>query len=187
MKKKRLPILLDKKEAEKLLDQPSKKSKIGARNRAILRLIMNTGIRVSEVVNIKTWEIDSTFGDLRITQGKGKKDRDLWIPEGVRGDLIKWEKKRPQSAHYFCTMQGRAIGIHYIQEMTTREAKRAKIEKRIYPHLLRHFFATTHYRENKDLEVLRKILGHTDIRTTAIYIQLAGEDVKASMLNFQYI
>lgn len=184
MKKKSLPVILDRKEAEKLLDQPSKKSKTGIRNRAILRLFLNTGLRNSEVANLKHWEIDTQTGSLRVTQGKGKKDRDLWVPDTALPDLKKWQEIRPKSAFFFCTLHETQISKRYVGAMIERYAREAGITKRVYPHLLRHCFGTTHYRQFKDLQTLRKILGHEDIQTTAIYVTLAGSDVRESMQSF---
>lgn len=184
MSRKKLPEIMDRKEAEKLLKQPSKKSKTGIRNRAILKLILNAGLRVSEVTKLRHWEIDSTFGALRITEGKGGKDRDLKIPPIAREDLKKWEKIRSMNAFYFSTSHGTKISSRYLEKMVKRYAAKARIKKRVTPHSLRHYFATEFYRQTRDIETLRMVLGHESIQTTQIYITLAGIEVMESMERF---
>lgn len=184
MIKKKLPIILEQKEIQKLLDQPNKKSLIGLRNLAIMKIILNCGLRVSEVVNLKNKDIDLENGKLRIIEGKGGKDRDLATPETVKETLREWEKKKPQSFFFFSTFKGGKLSSRYLQQMIKRQALRAGLNKRITPHTLRHNYATFFYRQTKDIETLRLILGHESISTTTIYITLANTEVEKSMKTF---
>lgn len=185
IRKLKLPIILDQKEVRKLLDQPSKTSLIGLRNRAILETMLYLGLRVSEITNLKPEDIDLAAGDLRVNQGKGGKDRDLSIPGPVIVRLTEWAHKRPSSPYFFPTLKGTKLLIRYLQEAIPRYAKKAGIKKRVYCHLLRHTYATFFYRQTKDIQTLRRILGHSSISTTEIYITLGNEEVKQSMKNFQ--
>jgi len=181
MAQKHLPIILERKEVEKLLDQPSKKSLTGIRNKAIMKIIANCGLRVSEITNLRTSEIDLETGKFRVVNGKGGKDRNLVIPPLTIEVLKDWQKKKPESDDFFPTLKGGQLGVRYLQQMIKRYALKAGISKRITPHSLRHFYATEHYRKERDIEALRQILGHESISTTTIYITLANIEVEESM------
>jgi len=185
MGRKKLPNILDEKEVQKLLEIPSKKSITGIRNKAILRLMLTTGLRVSEVSNLKHWEIDTNAGELKVTQGKGSKDRLLFIPEFAKEDLERWEKRRSKNAYYFHTHYETKVSIRYIEAMVERYANKAKLTKKITPHSLRHFYATQNYKQFKDIERLRITLGHEDIATTQIYVTLAGTEIEENMRSFK--
>lgn len=173
-----LPKILERFEVEKLLEQPSQKSKTGIRNRAILRLIINTGLRVSEIVNLQKRNVDLPGEMLRVVNGKGGKDRDVPIlPEAIPY-LEKWEKLRPEEFLYFVSYKNNPLKAQYLDQMIKRYAKKAGIQKRVYCHLLRHTYATEYYRQTKDIGALRLILGHSDISTTQIYVTLSNEDIK---------
>jgi len=101
-------------------------------------------------------------------------------------DLLEaWRNIRPKSNYFFSTLKGRKLSDRYIQQMVKRYALKAGINKRISPHILRHTFATEYYRQTKDIETLRRILGHSDISTTTIYITLANIDVENGMKSFK--
>lgn len=185
MARKKLPIILDQKEVEKLLKQPSKNSLIGLRNLAILNTMLNAGLRNSEVCNLKAVEIDLGTGKFRIVEGKGLKDRDLATPESIIEILKEWQRKKPQSNYFFSTLKGKKLCPRYLQYMVKRYSQKAGIKKRITPHTLRHTFATEFYRQTKDIETLRLILGHEKIETTIIYITLANVEVQQSMKAFK--
>jgi len=100
--------------------------------------------------------------------------------------LIGWRKKRPKSNYFFPTLKGRKISGRYIQQMVKRYSQKAGIAKNISPHTLRHTYATYYYKQTKDIETpLRRILGHSDISTTTIYITLANIDVETGMKSFR--
>ncbi len=196
-RRKKLPVILEPEEAHKLLSVPNKRYPTGLRNKAVLSLMLNIGLRVSEVVKMKPGEINLTKNKLRVVDGKGGVDRDLTIPENTSHILKEWKHRRPKnSQYYFCTIKerndgkfaskkGKNLSVRYIQEMVKKYAKKAGIGKNVTPHTLRHTFATFFYRQTKDIETLRKILGHADISTTQIYVTLANIDVENGMKIFQ--
>lgn len=185
MAQKKLPIILSQKEIQKLLDQPSKTSLIGVRNLAIMKTMLNLGLRVSEIANLKESEIDLGTGELRIINGKGGKDRNLYIREETSQFLREWQRKSPRSLWFFPTLKGGKLLVRYLQQMIKRYALSAGINKRISPHSLRHTYATFFYRQTKDIQTLRRILGHSSISTTAIYVTLGNIEVEQSMKSFQ--
>ena len=195
-RRKKLPIVLETEEAEKLLSIPNKRYITGIRNKAILALMLNMGLRVSEVVNLRPGDLNLTKRKLRVVNGKGGVDRDLVIP-GYTADLLKaWKEARLKGSYFFTTIKDRSEGnfasssgsklsIRYIQFMVKRYAKKAGIDKDITPHTFRHTYATQYYKQTKDIETLRRILGHSNIGTTTIYITLANIDVENGMKSFK--
>ena len=158
--------------------------------------MLNMGLRVSEVSNLRPGDINLTKNKLRIVAGKGNVDRDLAIPFYTAELLRAWKDKKPAGSEYFfCIIKNRKEGkfasktgsklsIKGIQVFVKRYAVRAGITKNISPHTLRHTYATEYYKQTKDIETLRRILGHADISTTTIYITLANIDVENGMSQF---
>ena len=206
-RRKKLPVILEPEEAHKLLSIPNKRYPTGLRNKAALNLMLNMGLRVSEVVNLKPGDINLTKNKLRVVDGKGGVDRDLTIPENTSYILKEWKKRKLKDTKFFFTTikkkeglikhsrsgkiidvtsnPGGKLSIRYIQQMVKRISKKAKIDKNITPHTLRHTFGTSFYRQTKDIETLKKILGHVDIGTTQIYVTLANIDIENGMKIFK--
>lgn len=181
-RRKKLPTVLEIDEAQRLVKQPNKRYPTGLRNIAIMRVMLNMGLRVSQITNLKLSHINIANQKMRIVSGKYRQDRDLIIPEGILDILKEWKKRKPKDTKYFfTTLKGGKISERYLCDMVKRYGRRAKIDKVISPRTLRHTFATEFYRQTKDIETLRKILGHKYTATTSIYIMLANIDVKNSM------
>ncbi len=183
----KLPVVLEVDEARGLLDAPNKRYPTGVRNKAMLSVMLNMGLRVSEVSNLKFRDVSINKRKLRVVNGKNGKDRDLVIPGYTLELLEKWKVVRPESDYFFSSLVGSKVGIRYIQDMVGRYRERSEIDKNVTPHTLRHTFATEFYRQTKDIETLRKILGHSDISTTQIYVTLANIDVENAMNGFKEI
>ncbi len=184
-RKNKLPIVLEPEDVQILLKQPNKRYPTGLRNKAIISLMLHCGLRLSEITDLKPGNINLTKGKLRVESGKGNKDRDLAIPDYLIDLLDSWRKIKPKSSFFFPTLQGNKLSPRYIQQMVKRYSEKAGITKNISPHTLRHTYATQYYKQTKDIETLRRILGHTDISTTTIYITLANIDVETGMKSFK--
>ena len=196
-RRKKLPVVLEPEEVGKLLSIPNKRYITGIRNKAILALMANMGLRVSEVVNLKPGDLNLTKRKLRVVNGKGGVDRDLIIPEYTAEILKEWKKVKPKNSRYFFTTikdksggqfassKGSQVSVRYIQFMVKRYAKKAGIDKDITPHTLRHTFATGFIRQGQNVMRLKKILGHSDISTTQIYVTLANKDIEEAMNGFK--
>ena len=148
MRPKKLPNVLDEDEQEKLLEQPNPRYVTGQRNRALLRLMLDTGLRLSEMATLRWRELDLNTGRLEVKQGKGGKDRILWVPEDCLEELREWRTRQAGEAgksleYVFTSMSAGALGNpvsrRYVQDMVPRYAKKAGIEKRVTPHTLRHY------------------------------------------------
>jgi len=197
-RRKKLPVVLEPEEAQKLLSIPNKRYITGIRNKAILALMLNCGLRVSEVVNLRPGDLNLTKRKLRVVNGKGGVDRDLIIPEYTTELLKEWKKAKPKDSRYFFTTikdksqgnkfdssKGSQLSARYIQFMVKRYADKAGIDKDITPHTLRHTFATDFIRQGQNVMKLKKILGHSDISTTQIYVTLANKDIEEAMNGFK--
>ena len=181
-KKYKLPEILEYEEIDRLKAIPNNRYPTGIRNRAIIEIMLNAGLRVSEVTNIKPADINLTNRKLKVVEGKGNKDRLIKLRIEIIDILKAWENIRPKKVeYYFTTLEGKQLNRQYIYMMIKRYSVRAGINKRISPHTLRHTFATDYYRQTKDLETLARIMGHSNIKTTDIYITLSNVDVENGM------
>ena len=184
-RRKKLPEVLNSYEASKLLSIPNPRFPTGLRNLVMMTVMLNIGLRISEVSNLKPGQLNLTENKLGVVNGKGGVDRDLIIPNGYTTELLKkWKDRRPKGEYFFCTLKGGQVSTRYIGLAVKRYIAKAGINKNISPHNLRHSFSTEFYRQTKDLETLRMILGHSNILTTQIYVTLANEEVKAAMNGF---
>jgi site-specific recombinase XerD len=185
---RRLPTVLNEDEQEALLQQPNPNRRTGLRSLCLLRLMLNTGLRAAEVLNLKVNDIDWQSGNVMVREGKGKKDRTLWIGEADLKLLKKWLKyqaKLPGSAFLFTTRDGQRIMDRYLRCMVKRLAKQAGIDKDVHPHMLRHTFATDLLRKTKNLRLAQKALGHAQITSTQIYTHIVDDELEEALKTFR--
>jgi integrase/recombinase XerD len=148
----------------------------------MLRLMLDAGLRVGEVLALQVRDLDWTAGKLMIRQGKGAKDRVVWINEDLLALLREWRERRPAAnGLLFTTLKGGELDARYIREMVKRLARKAGIEKDIHPHLLRHTMATDLLRATKNLRLVQKALGHSNITTTTIYAHIVDGELEEAM------
>jgi len=184
-----IPKVLTAKEEFAILKRPNQKCRTGLRNYCMLRLMLHAGLRSAEVLGLKVGDIDWLSGRLHVVEGKGRKDRILWLPSPVLEDLKGWREVRPGSGGaadelLFVTLKGEYIKSQYLNAMVGRLARKASIQRNVGPHLLRHTFATNFYRQTKDLMMVKKVLGHSSVSTTQIYTHLVDDDLEAAMKDF---
>lgn len=188
-----LPRIIQRTDIEKLLnkmylllkDNPAKKSKYIIRDIAIVELLFATGIRVSELSNIKIDDIDLIDGVIRI-MGKGAKER--YVQIGNRDVLFVVNQYYTQNVgeienggFFFVNQRGKRYTEQSIRIMLKQYAILAGIKVNITPHMFRHSFATYLLEEGVDISYIQNILGHSSIRTTQIYLHIASEK-KAEIL-----
>lgn len=186
----RFPKTLSESQVEALLGAPDTDTPLGIRDRTMLELMYASGLRVSEMVDLKTIEVGLNEGVVRVISGKGGKER--LVPFGA--EAATWLKKylevaRPQlldtKAQHKAT-QDLFLARHTGQGMTRqafwhiikRYATLAGIDVPLSPHTLRHAFATHLLNHGADLRVVQLLLGHADISTTQIYTHVARERLK---------
>jgi integrase/recombinase XerD len=179
-----LPKTLTEDEVEALLHAPNTDEALGHRDRAMLELLYATGLRVSELINLKQSQINFNQGVLRIV---GKGDRERLIPlgdESIRwlGDFIDGPRMEilleRQTDYLFPTRRGDRMTRQAFWHIIKRYAQKADIEKKMSPHSLRHAFATHLLNRGADLRVVQLLLGHSDLSTTQIYTHVARERLK---------
>jgi integrase/recombinase XerD len=187
---RKLPVVLDQNEMEKLLKQPDVTSFLGIRDRAILEFLYATGVRISELLNLKRSNLLFEVGFVRVW-GKGEKERVIPV-----GDVaIEWvekylEESRPhfKSADsrdtVFLNVRGSSLSRMGVWKILKKYVNLAGIKKRVSPHTLRHSFATHLLEGGADLRAVQEMLGHADISTTQIYTHLDREYLKEVLREF---
>ncbi len=176
---KYLPEVLTIQEIDMLLAQPNGNSKLGFRDRTILEIMYAAGLRVSEVSNLKPLDFDAQAGILRIW-GKGSKERFIPIHETAQNFLsnylTSWRNLfSPVQDKIFLNRSGSGLSRQGIWKMIKRCAKQAGIKRNIYPHTLRHSFATHLLEGGADLRSVQILLGHADISATEIYTHVQSK------------
>ncbi len=184
--KKRLPEVLTGEEQQALLAVPNKRYPTGYRNYLLITVMLNTGLRVAETLALKVDDIDRPSGKLQVREGKGGRDRVLWICPKTIDAIETWLTRRPaHSEHLFSTLKGGKMCDRYIRDFIKRYAVKAGIKKDVHPHLLRHTFATDLLSKNGDIRLVQKALGHASITTTTIYTHIVDEQLKSALLTLR--
>ena len=175
----RFPKSLSEAEVEALLAAPNTATPMGLRDRAMLELLYATGLRVSELVAVKTFEVNLDAGVVRV-MGKGSKERLVPLGEEAADWISKYLKSRNHKSHaLFLTNRGAGMTRQAFWHLIRRYGARAIPGKKLSPHVLRHAFATHLINHGADLRVVQLLLGHADISTTQIYTHVARERLKA--------
>lgn len=186
----RIPEVLTSEEQTALLKQPNRRYPTGQRNHLLLKLMLDTGLRLSEAVNLRWKDIDLNTGKMIVRQGKGRKDRTLWIGYEDLKLLRKWRQRqdkavKAKTGYVFTILAGDRVLPRYVQQMVKRYATKAEITKDIHPHTLRHSFATDLYRETGKIRLVQKALGHANLSTTQIYTHIVDEELEDALKSFR--
>lgn len=180
-----LPETLHAREVEKLLDSIDPSAPLGRRDKAMLELFYSSGLRLSELCGLRLETTDFEDGFLRVT-GKGNKTRVVRVGTKAREaveDYLSNERPRlvtkKTSSHVFLSVRGGALSPDRVRQIVKERAKMAGIGQNVYPHLLRHSFATHLLEGGADLRVIQELLGHADISTTQIYTHVDRQRMKS--------
>lgn len=180
----RIPKTLSEAQVEALLAAPDVATPLGLRDRTMLELMYASGLRVSELVLLKSIEVGMNEGVLRIT-GKGSKTRLIPFGEEARTWIERYLKQgRPVILNgqiddaLFVTARGGAMTRQMFWTLIKKYTVKAEIHAPLSPHTLRHAFATHLLNHGADLRVVQLLLGHADISTTQIYTHVARERLK---------
>lgn len=171
-KNRKIPVILSVQEVKKLIDYTK-----NIKHKLILKLLYGCGLRVSELTNLEKQDLNFDENLIHIRLGKGKKDRFVKLPESIKENLKSYINL-DESDILFSSQRGGKLTTKTIQLILKNAAKKAKIKKRVYPHLLRHSFATHLLESGVDLRIIQKLLGHSDIKTTQIYTQISQASIK---------
>jgi integrase/recombinase XerD len=180
-----LPETLNEADVEKLLAAPDTTQPLGLRDKAMLELLYASGLRASELVGARLENIDLDHRVIRVT-GKGNKTR--LVPVGTKAiEAIQTylNKERPElvtkrtGSHIFLTHHGKGMTSARLWQIVKGHAARAGLDQRVYPHLMRHSFATHLLGGGADLRIIQELLGHADISTTQIYTHVEHSRLKS--------
>lgn len=181
-----LPKVLSIDEVDKLLQTPDTEKPIGLRDRALLEVMYATGLRISELVELKLSELHLSMGFIQ-TIGKGNKERIL----PVGGEAVNWLNEylmdsRPifakraveESPYVFLNARGGGLSRQGVWKNLNKTVQQSGIKQNVSPHMLRHSFATHLLENGADLRIVQELLGHSDISTTQIYTHITKTRMK---------
>jgi integrase/recombinase XerD len=169
-REKKLPPILSKEEINKLI-----KATNNIKHKLMIQIGYSSGLRVSELINLKWADIDLNRNIIHIKKAKGKKDRIVMLSRKVKNslDLLDSETK-----YIFVTNRNKKYSQRTIQKILENTAKKAGMRKRVTPHTLRHSFATHLLENGTDIRYIRDLLGHSDISTTLIYTKVSNKNIR---------
>lgn len=175
-----LPDVLTIAEVNKLLAVPDTSKKLGVRDRAILETLYATGLRVSELVNLKLGDLHLPMNLLQ-TIGKGDKERIIpisdvavdWLNQYMKTTRVQLLDGKSNTEYLFLNAHGRQLTRQAIWQMIKKYVNLAGIKRHVTPHTLRHSFATHLLENGADLRIVQELLGHSDISTTQIYTHIS--------------
>lgn len=157
----------------------------------MIRMMLEAGLRAGEVVALRPEHIDMNSGKLTVREGKGAKDRVLWINGELRDAIGEWLDREdvPESPWLFPTRNGNKVPTSNLRRAVKRAAKDAEIPEadRVSPHTFRHTYATELYRETGNLRLVQENLGHSSIETTELYTHLVDEERAAAGREFNLV
>ena len=189
-KEKKLPKYLGVEELESIFSIPDINTPLGQRDRLILEILYASGVRVSELVNIKILDIDFYNMEIRIL-GKGNKERivnfgeycldaiNMFLNDGRKKIL---EKHNKNCDYLIINEKGNKITTRGVQKLIDNIVKKACLKKHVSPHMLRHSFATHLLNEGCDIKTVQELLGHESLETTQIYTHVSNERLRSVYL-----
>ena len=187
-REKRLPTFLTTEEMRSLLNSPSISTPQGIRDLAMLELLYAAGLRVSEIASLDTGSVDMESRQIRVW-GKGGKERIVLIGEPAARALTQYMSYgrtkmlgRRRTNALFINRYGERIAERRIQYLIKKYAEQAGIKGRVFPHILRHTFATHMLDGGADLRVVQELLGHANLASTQIYTHLTHSQMRSRYL-----
>lgn len=170
-KDKKLPQVLNKEEVKKLLDTAETK-----KSRLMLSLLYSSGLRVSELVNLKKVDLNLQDKTGWVRKGKGSKDRIFMLSESLCRELKEHCDKNPEAVFLFS--KDKPLTTRNIQKIIQATSKKADIQKKVTPHTLRHSFATHLLESGVDIRIIQELLGHSSLNTTQLYTHISHEQLR---------
>lgn len=178
-----LPKYVKEDDIDKMFNVPDTRNWIGKRNLLIIRLLYATGLRVSELVNIKLTDININDRTIRIL-GKGSKERVVVFGNNAKTALLdylntgRYEVDIHNSDYLLLNKDGNRLSTRYIRKILDDIIIKASITMHVSPHMLRHTFATSMLNNGADLVSVKDLLGHESLNTTSIYTHVSDELIK---------
>jgi integrase/recombinase XerD len=180
-----LPETLNEIQVEQLLNAIPTNQPLGLRDRAMVELLYASGLRISELTGARLENLNLDSGMIRVT-GKGNKMRLVPVGKKARDAIHAYlDRERPElvgrrtGSEVFLSVRGTKLTNARVWQILKRIARHSGLEANIYPHLLRHSFATHLLSNGADLRIIQEMLGHADISTTQIYTHVDQRHLKA--------
>lgn len=170
-KEKKLPIVLSTREIIALINAAK-----FAKSKLIVKLLYSSGLRVSELVNLRPEDLDLEDNIGWVRKGKGGKDRMFKIAGSLSKQVKKYIEKNQDNKYLFS--KNKPLTTRNIQILIKKMAEGAKINKKVTPHTLRHSFATHLLESGENLFVIQQLLGHENLETTRIYTHISQDQIK---------
>ena len=187
---RQLPPSLTPDQVRKIMESPSPKTPLGLRDRALLELLYAAGLRASEILSLRIEQLDLAGRSARVI-GKGDKERLVLLGSAAQEALDRYlHTARPKlvrsksGGEVFLGNHGRRLTTSHLWGIVKRAAQTAGLDTRVYPHLLRHSFATHLLSGGADLRVIQELLGHASIGTTEIYTHVDEDRLAATVDRF---
>ena len=171
-KDRKLPEVLTKGEVRHLIDSAD-----NIKSRLIISMLYSSGMRVSELVNLKVDELNLNDKTGWVRKGKGGKDRLMTISSNLADELIDYLKLKGKDNVYVFS-KNKPLTTRNIQKIIKGTRERAGMQKRVTPHTLRHSFATHLLEQGNDIRLIQVMLGHSSLNTTQMYTHISSEQIK---------
>jgi len=169
-KDKKLPEVLTKDEVKALINSADNE-----KSRLMISLLYSSGLRVSELVNLKINDVNFQDNTGMVRKGKGSKDRLFALSSTLTGDIGKYLEGRDNE---YVFSKEKPLTTRNIQKIIYHTRKRAGINKKVTPHTLRHSFATHLLENGVDIRIIQTMLGHSNLNTTQVYTHVSTEQIK---------
>ena len=173
-KKEKLPKILSKEDVLNMIDKT-----YNLKHQCIISLLYSSGLRRGELINLKLSDIDSKRMVINVKEGKGKKDRITLLSDRILKQLRLYYRQYRPKEYLFEGYEGNPYSPVSVAHVVDQAAKRAKIRKKVTPHMLRHSFATHLLEAGTDLRYIQALLGHNSSKTTEIYTHVANHAFKS--------
>ena len=189
MAKRKIPEFLTEKEQSQLINVFNTRYFNSFKNRTMIKLFLASGLRLSEMINLRWKDVNLMTGQLKVVEGKGAKDRILWISDSIIEELRIWKEKQAKKLglceNVFTTNSKNKLDDRNIRRMVAEYSKKAGIIKNVSPHTFRHTFASDLLSATKNIRLVQKALGHEDLSTTMIYTHIVDEEFKEALKNLR--
>ncbi len=171
-REKNLPEVLSKEEVKSIIESAN-----NIKHKLILMCLYGMGLRVSELVDLKASDLDFSRDMVKISSGKGNKQRYVMLPKELKFKLESYIGLEKPDSYLFSGRKGRYT-IKSVQKVFEYASKRAGIKKKVSCHTLRHSFATHLLEQGVDIRYIQTLLGHSRLQTTQVYTHVANKDIK---------
>ena len=179
---KKLPNYLSYNEIETMLEVPDTFKNNSLRDKLIIEILYSTGIRVSELVNIKVKDIDFYNNQILILD-KGNKERYVIFGNTLKDMLKEYISIKSDSEYLITNKYNKKMSTRSIEEIVKKIVKIDGIKNKVTPHTIRHTFATHMLNEGADLRVVQELLGHENLKTTEVYTHVSNERLRSVYLS----